>query len=145
MQTMALRKFPATFRGIQTVHIASVKGENMAKKIWFYLCVAQAIIILGFVLTMVLPSLTNKKPQSVDLKDYLSQFDEGNNYLPESGYIPDAETAQAVGSAIIDKMMGKGYSPINSTVVEYDEENRLWLIKKGYFPKEYLVCCDDNK
>lgn len=105
----------------------------MKSKVWFYLCIFQAII-MGLVFTMLLPSFTNKDLQQVDLVEYLSQFDEKNNYLPDTGYIPDAKTAVAVGSAILDELVGNGYSPINSTAIEYDEQNRLWLIKKSYFP-----------
>ena len=106
----------------------------MKKRIWFYLCIAQSIVILGVVFMMILPSLVGKEVQQLDLVEYLGQFDEGNNYLPEVGYIPDAKTAQVVGSAIIDKMIGSGYTLISTITVKYDNENRLWLIEKGYFP-----------
>ena len=102
----------------------------MKRQVWFYLCVIQAIVIVGFILLVICPSIVISEPTNVDLKEYLDSFSEGNNYLPEAGYIPDAETAKVVGSAIIDKLTGKKL--FGGTTVEYDEENRLWLVNKGY-------------
>ena len=102
----------------------------MEKKFWFFLCVFQSIIILSAIFLVIWPSLTISEPQSVDLTDYLSHFSEENNFLPDSGYIPNVETAKTVGSSIIDKLTGKSFFGI--ATVKYDENNRLWMIEKSY-------------
>ena len=73
------------------------------------------------------------EPKEADLVEKLSHYSEDNNYLPEAGYIPDAETAKRIGSIIIDNLTGHNFSfEYNSAIVKYDEENRLWYVEKGY-------------
>ncbi len=100
------------------------------KKIWCYVCIVQAIVIVGLLLAIFCPSIVTLKPKDVDLKVYLDSFAEENNYLPDAGYIANAETAKGVGGAIIDELTGAKL--FGGTRVEYDEENRLWLVEKGY-------------
>lgn len=116
----------------------------MRKKIWFYLFIIQAIIIVGLILLTICPSIVISKPKNVDLKEYLDSFSEGNNYLPDAGYIPDAETAKIVGGAVLDELTGNCFFGI--TAVEYDEENRLWLVNKGYLfsPGGFVVIEQDS-
>ena len=102
----------------------------MKNKILFFLCIVQAIVIVGLVIMIIPESFTYNDKENIDLKEYLESFPEDNNYLPDVGYIPDAETANAIGSAIIDKLTGK--SMLGGSVVSYDEENRLWMIERGY-------------
>ena len=97
----------------------------MRKKCWFYICIVQAVVILSMVFMPKLASLTAPELEEADLVEFLSHYHEDNNFLPDVGYVPDAETA-AVGSAIVDKLTGQ---KIFGTIgVTYDEENRLWKI-----------------
>ena len=104
----------------------------MKKKIWFWLCIAEAFIILsgGCVLLFATPSVTYEG--ETDLQTYLDDLTEDNDNYPEVGYIPDAKTAAAVGGAVIDQLTGKHL--FGAVTVSYDPEARLWLVHKGYFP-----------
>lgn len=102
----------------------------MKRKCWFYLCIIQTVLLLGAVCLAIWPSLTAEKLQKTDLTEYVVQFSEENNYLPDAGYIPDTETAKAVGSVVIDKLTGN--SLFGTITVKYDEDNRLWKISKSY-------------
>ena len=102
----------------------------MKKKSLIYLSVIQTIIILVFILITICSSVLFTKPQKADLTEYLSELSEEHNYFPDRGYIPDAETAKAVGEKIIDSLTGnKGLGAIS---IKYDEENRLWQVGKSY-------------
>lgn len=72
-----------------------------------------------------------------NLRDYIDQFHEENNYFSDNGYIPDAKTAEIIGSQIIDKMTGGNRYEISGTTVEYDPENRLWMVSKGYLNRRH--------
>jgi len=103
----------------------------MKKKIWFYLFIVQTIILISVLAISLWPARTSF--ERVNLKEYLEEH-AGINYMPDAGYIPDAQTAKIVGAQIIDNMVGQKSLTNLSVVVEYDEENRLWLVGKGYFP-----------
>ena len=102
----------------------------MKKKIWFYLCIIQAVIIIGGTLMVSQSAFASLEIEAMDVAAYLDEFAEENNFIPDAGYIPDAQTAKAVGGEIIDNLTGKNWFGV--TTVKYDEENRLWLIEKGY-------------
>lgn len=108
----------------------TIEVHNMRKKIWFYLCIIQSILILGTVILLAFPALTTPKLVKVDLTDYIDQFSAENNYSPISGYIPNVETANIVGTKIIDTLTGN--KSFGVTTVKYDEINRLWLVERGY-------------
>ena len=116
----------------------------MKKKIWFWLCIAEAVIILvgGCALLFATPSVTYEG--EMDIQAYLDDFSEDNNYYPELGYIPDAKTAAAIGGAVIDKLTGKRL--FGAVTVSYDPEARLWLVTKNYFPHAggYVVIEQDS-
>ena len=102
----------------------------MHKKIWFYICIFQAVIIVIGTLAIFLPSFTTPKAEEVDVVEFLDSYTEGNNFVPEQGYIPDSQTAKIVGSKIIDELTGESW--FGNTIVEYDSANRLWLIHRTY-------------
>jgi len=101
-----------------------------AKKIWFYLCITEAALIFAAAV-YILPEFLPVKAEEADLSDFLPQFAESNNYVPDAGYIPDAKTAKTVGACIIDNLAGK--KGLGSYRVKYDGKNRLWYVSKGYF------------
>lgn len=102
----------------------------MHKKIWFYICIFQTVIIVIGTLAIFLPSFTTPKAEEVDVVEFLDSYTEGNNFVPEQGYIPDSQTAKIVGSKIIDELTGESW--FGNTIVEYDSANRLWLIHRTY-------------
>ena len=106
----------------------------MKKKIWFWLCMIEAVIILigGCALLFTTPSVIYEG--EMDVQAYLDDFSEDNNYYPELGYIPDAKTAATVGGAVIDQLTGKHL--FGAVTVSYDPEARLWLATKNYFPHD---------
>lgn len=105
----------------------------MIKKIWFYLCLIQFAIIAGIFGILLWSSLSTPNLKRADLKEYIEQFSPDNNYIPDTGYVPDARTAKIIGSQIIDNFTGNSRFCPSSVTVKYDEENRLWLVEKGYF------------
>ena len=116
----------------------------MKTKVLFYLCIIQSIIIIVLVLTIVPQKFTVTNTEVLNLREYVDSFDVDNNYLPDVGYIPDAETANAIGSAIIDKLTG--HSLLGVSTVIYDEENRLWMVERGYLfsPGAFVVIEQDT-
>ena len=110
----------------------------MQKKLWFYLFWGQ------FLLTSIILVITiNLKPVApiVVETDIGAFLDEQNDYesiygkyVYDGGYIADAETAVAVGGAILDSVCIDGWTLWEKTSVEYDPENRLWKVQKGYIP-----------
>ncbi len=102
----------------------------MKKGIWFYLCIVQAAVILIGLCAVAWSCWAEPEARETDLVEYLGQFSEENNYLPDAGYIPDAKTAKAVCEPIIDKMTGSKF--FGGVTIEYDEENRLWRVEKWY-------------
>ena len=104
----------------------------MKKKLWFWLCLIEAVVILagGCAVLFTTPYVTYEG--EMDVAAYVSEFAEDNNYAPEVGYIPDYETAAEIGGAIIDELTG--YRLFGAVSVSYDAENRLWLVRKNYFP-----------
>lgn len=106
----------------------------MQKKIWFYLCIIQTVVIIVFIgglLFISLPELTAPEYELVDSDALLNSLREDNNFIPDEGYIPDAHTAKVVGGEIIDRLTGKTFG--RATTVEYDELNRRWIVHKNYF------------
>lgn len=106
----------------------------MQKKIWFYLCIIQTVIIMIFIgglLFISLPELTAPEYELVDSDELLDSLREDNNFIPDTGYIPDARTAKVVGGEIIDRLTGKTLG--GATTVEYDELNRRWIVHRNYF------------
>ena len=102
----------------------------MKRKVLFCICIVQMVIIISL-LSMILPhKFTIVYVNDVNLREYVNSYDVDNNYYPDMGYIPDVETAQIVGSAIIDKLTGRSF--LGATTVTYDEENRLWKVEKNY-------------
>ena len=116
----------------------------MKKKIWFWLCIAEAVIILvgGCALLFATPSVTYEGES--DLQAYTDDLIEENNNYPELGYIPDAKTAATVGGAVIDQLTGKQL--FGAVTVSYDPDVRLWLVTKNYFPHAggYVVIEQDS-
>ncbi len=107
-------------------------GETNMKKTWFYLCIIESIILIGSIAAFFLFSTHMiKKVETVDLTSYLKET-EIHYWQPEEGFIPNAETAKAIGSEIIDNLLGKRTFDIKAVTVKYDEKNRLWLVHKGY-------------
>ena len=104
----------------------------MKKKIWFWLFLIEAAVILidGCAVLFSTPFVSYEG--EMDILTYVGEFHEDNNCAPEVGYIPDYKTAGEIGGAIIDELTGK--SLFGGVTVQYDAENRLWLVTKGYFP-----------
>ena len=104
----------------------------MKKKLWFWLCLIEAAVILvgGCAVLFSTPFVSYEG--EMDIRSYVDDFAEDNNFAPEVGYIPDAKTAATVGGAVIDQLTGKHL--FGAVTVSYDPEARLWLVHKGYFP-----------
>ena len=104
----------------------------MKKKLWFWLCLIEAAVILvgGCAVLFSTPYVSYEGES--DIRSYVDDFAEDNNFTPELGYIPDAKTAATVGGAVIDQLTGKHL--FGAVTVSYDPEARLWLVHKGYFP-----------
>ena len=104
----------------------------MKKKLWFWLCLIEAAVILvgGCAVLFSTPYVFYEG--EMDIRSYVDDLAEDNNYAPELGYIPDAKTAATVGGAVIDQLTGKHL--FGAVTVSYDPEARLWLVQKGYFP-----------
>lgn len=104
----------------------------MKRKMWFYVCIIQTAILITMIAVSLWSSFSAVTVEKVNLEEYLEK-DESSDYFPEAGYISDAITAKIIGSQIIDKMVGNSHFHPGRVTVEYDEENRLWKISKGYF------------
>ena len=104
----------------------------MKKKLWFWLCLIETTVILvgGCAVLFSTPYVSYEGES--DIRSYVDDLAEDNNYAPEVGYIPDAKTAATVGGAVIDQLTGKHL--FGAVTVSYDPEARLWLVHKGYFP-----------
>ena len=105
---------------------------NLAKKRWFYISVIQSGILILITVFTLISAFKTQTYQERNLKAYIDQFAEENNYFSYNGYIPDAKTAKIIGSQIIDKMTGGNRYEISGMTVEYDPENRLWMVSKEY-------------
>ena len=104
----------------------------MKKKLWFCLCLIEtAVILVGGCAVLFSTPYVSYEGES-DIRSYVDDLAEDNNYAPEVGYIPDAKTAATVGGAVIDQLTGKHL--LGAITVSYDPEARLWLVHKGYFP-----------
>jgi len=103
----------------------------MDKKIWFYLSIIQTIVLISILMVFILQNTIPVNFKETDISKHWVLREE-NDYLPNVGYIPDAKTAKIIGSCVIDNLTGYSRFRINSIAVEYDEENRIWLISKGY-------------
>lgn len=104
----------------------------MKDKIWFRLCILEAILIMIIGLALILSSPRSLYVGETDLEAYLTEFSEDTAYVPEEGYIPDAKTAAAIGGRLVDNTSGGGL--FDSVTVSYDPVNRLWMVRKNYFP-----------
>jgi len=116
----------------------------MKNRVWFYLCILQSIVIFATVLFLIIGiSPRTPEPKMVDLNEYLQQFADSNNFVPEVGYIPDAQTAKSVGSAVIEQLCGIKYG---FTEIAYDQQNRLWRIEKWnpFHPGAMVVIEQDS-
>lgn len=116
----------------------------MKKNVWLILCIIESIVIFcGFSLFF-LSSIYFPKAKTINLQEYL-EYAEDNNYFPEVGYISNAKTAKVVGSQIIDDLTGNNSFSISCVTVEYDEQNRLWKVSKGYlFKRGGLVIIEQD-
>ena len=102
----------------------------MDRKVWFYICIFQSVVLIGVLIVCLWSPFAVPKVRKTDLKEFLNQFSENNNYLSDEGYIPDAKTAKIVGSRIVDNLTG--HSWFGGVNIEYDQKNRLWKVNKGY-------------
>ena len=109
------------------------------KKIWRLLFVGMVIILL--IETIIIVGLVSKTNTVSVCETSLEDAIDSNygGYVPESGYISDAETAAIVGNAIINNLCRTDNREIlaweegyNDVVVDYDSSLRLWRISKGY-------------
>lgn len=67
---------------------------------------------------------SNIKVNDGNLEEYSSALD---GYIPENGYVSDAETAVSIAKAVLDStffkpIKGGGYT------VEYDKKNEVWIV-----------------
>jgi hypothetical protein len=108
----------------------------MKKKIWFYLCIIQTVLLVCVISISLLSTFSTPKVNSANLEEYLEEV-ENLHYTPAEGYIPDVKTAKIIGSQIIDKMTGNSRFRLSGVTIDYDEKNRLWRINKGYFYDVY--------
>ena len=119
----------------------------MKKKIWFYLC----CFLIAFIICNCVFSIYQKyKIPDIKFADS-SQYKNPNpvtidELRPENGFIPDAKTAEIIGEAIIDQYVGENNDLFSYVEVEYDFENRIWIILKSYFPHHgaYLLLDQDT-
>ena len=114
------------------------------KKVWFYVSVVLAVIVVFLVVLLVVSNSQQVKNQQASItvcqRDLSEECDpKYGGYVPEYGYIDDAETAAIVGNAIINRMCEqKGERILPSEVghdgvdVAYDSKLRLWRISKCY-------------
>lgn len=109
----------------------------MQKKCWFYICIAQAVVIIGLVLHCAWPAITTQEVSTNDLIKLMSGWNDNANVLAEDGYIPDGKTAKIVGSAILDNLSLE--TLLSYDLLSYDSENRLWRVERRYFPS-HGVC-----
>ena len=109
----------------------------MRKKCWFYICIAQAVVIVALVLWCVWPAITTPEVSTNDLNELMSRYNDKANLLAEDGYIPDGKTAKIVGSSILDNLSPKKL--LSRDLLSYDAENRLWRVERRYFPS-HGVC-----
>lgn len=116
----------------------------MKNRVWFYLCIIQTIALFAAVLFLIIGVFPwTPEPQTVDLNEYLQQFAEENNFVPDVGYIPDARTAKTVGSAIIEQLCGIKYGFVE---IAYDRQNRLWRVERWnlFHPGAMVVIEQDS-
>ena len=99
-----------------------------SRKIHLVLILLTALLLIGAIVFFHQPF--EARVTQTDLKAYAAQFHPENNYLPAAGYIPDAKTAQRIGSCMIDAMTGNHL--FGSVDIAYDAENRLWKVNKAY-------------
>ena len=110
----------------------------MKKKIWFWLFWIQTIVVIVCVLVTGGILFYHTVPTQVtdtSLKSYELQWEE-ESWYPEEGFVPDAKSAKAIGEEILDarlkiNIIEKLLIP-HATTVEYDEQNRLWMIRVTY-------------
>ncbi|MDR0812417.1 MAG: hypothetical protein LBO63_00210 [Oscillospiraceae bacterium] len=102
----------------------------MKKKLWFYVCIVQALFIILVVTIFLRGHFASPRVKETSLQNYID-LAEQYDYIPEQGYIPDAKTARKIGVSLIDSM--SGMRRIGWVTVEYDAENRVWKIHKSYW------------
>ncbi|MDR1821558.1 MAG: hypothetical protein LBQ91_03870 [Oscillospiraceae bacterium] len=108
----------------------------MKKKLWFYICMAQALLIILTVTIFLWKQIAPVKAKETDLQNYID-LAEQYYYVPEKGYIPDAKTAAKIGESLIDSLSGEHRA--GKVTVEYDAENRVWHIRKVYWHNPLVV------
>lgn len=104
------------------------RPEKNSRKTHLALMLLTALLLIGAIVFFHQPF--GVPVTQTDLKAYAAQFHPENNYLPAAGYIPDAKTAQRIGSCMIDAMTGNHL--FGRVDIAYDAENRLWKINKVY-------------
>lgn len=104
----------------------------MRQRLLLSLAIVQGVILILIVMSSIRSASNEQRYECADLKAYMAQFVEGNNYIPSSGYVPDAKTARAVGSSILDTLIANRSILGSSVEVQYDEKNRLWRVGKSY-------------
>jgi len=104
----------------------------MNKKIFGYLCILQTFILLVIITAFLISSFSISKVSETNLSIYMSSEYQG--YIPDTGFVPDAKTAEIIGSRIIKNLKGDTnyFSVCYETIIEYDKEHRLWKVEKNY-------------
>ena len=79
------------------------------------------IIFFGYFLLSALPPKT------------LSQWTYGEEpgFVPENGFVTDARTAEAIGSAVIDHVTG--HTSLQKGEVFFDHNHNLWIVCRSYW------------
>ena len=83
-----------------------------------------AVVLICFVFSALPPK---SKTHGTGLNDVIEP-----GYSPANGFVPDAETAAAIGGDVIDSICGRTGARWRTSVY-YDGENQAWAVSKFYF------------
>lgn len=113
----------------------------MKKWFWLFIVLSIVVIVESIFLIGMLIEPRLRVDLECNLEELLNDFSYDGLIMSEQGAVavPDAESAAAIGGAIIDHICeehGRTVLPWekgSNTSVKYDPNMRLWSVTKGYF------------
>lgn len=97
--------------------------KKRCKKL-FFICIAEGVLLLLFFCYFLLSVLPPKTLSHMT-------YGEEPGLVPENGFVTDARTAEAIGSAVIDRVTG--HTSIQKGEVFFDHDHNLWIVCRSYW------------
>ena len=98
--------------------------NGRCNKVLLFFCIIEGVLLLFFSVIYLFSIMPPKVLSHLN-------YGEEPGFIPEDGFVADARTAEAVGSAVIDHVTG--HSSVQKGEVFFDCEHNVWIVCRSYW------------